>query len=99
MTAPAWDELDPPRIVYVPRPIETAEQAAALPIGTVATSVQADLPSSAVKAFGGEWTPTTGVFLNDRHMIGWTALVPAEVYEGPGGHGPSWYIQADEYDR
>lgn len=94
MTAPAWDELDPPRIVYVPRPIETAEQAAALPDGTVATSPE-DYPAE--KAPGG-WANDAQAFTYPQ-MIGWTALVPAEVYEGPGGHGPSWYIQADEYDR
>lgn len=93
------DELDPPRVAYVPRRIDTPEQAAALPDGSMAylddfDAYGAPSRSVAVKHRGSWWA-------DDRELpvAGWTALVPAEVYEGPGGHGPSWYIQADEYDR
>lgn len=95
MSTPAWDELDPPRIVYVPRLIETAEQAAALPDGITLTHEKYWPCEKVGDLFvGNDWHMS-----KPANVVGWTALVPVEVYEGPGGHGPSWYIQADEYDR
>lgn len=87
------------KIVYVPRPIETAEQAAALPDGSMAYLDTVDAYGTPCRDVAdkhrGEW------WSSDRELpvTGWTALVPAEVCEGPGGHGPSWYIQAPEYER
>ncbi|MCW1805291.1 hypothetical protein [Brachybacterium squillarum] len=62
--------------------IETAEQANALPIGTIAKD--GDL-SVAVKAEDGHWARTDVAdglpMMSDRSMVGWTALVAVEAEE------------------
>ena len=69
-------------IVYVPRLIESAEQAEALPIGTVATFAAPGLVTAAVKNAG----PLPGWWCGDARVPvgvqpGWTALVPIEAEE------------------
>lgn len=67
--------------LYRPVLIETAEQAEALPIGTVAVFAQNGMPSTtAIKLAG----PLPGWWLGDERVLpwevrGWSALVPIEV--------------------
>ena len=76
-------------ILYKPVPIETIEQAKALPVGTFATryvndglsprremSVREDREDSAIK-----WWHGFGGYTSHEPMIGWTALVPIEAGE------------------
>lgn len=64
------------RTVYVPRLIESAEQAEALTIGTIAL-----LPFGyRTKTTGGWWeTPTGGGLDESRAVVGAQALVPIEA--------------------
>ena len=65
-------------IVYVPRLIESAEQAEALPIGTMARtySVAHDI-EVCVKDWDNAWLGTHGPgAFTDLGMVGFTALVP-----------------------
>lgn len=79
--------------IYVPRLIESAEQAEALPEGTVANRVltfestwdTVTQPEVAVKIGVNAWY-STAVDADawdwlDRHLVGWTALVPIEAEE------------------
>lgn len=67
------------RTIYVPRLIESAEQAEALPVGTVALSDD----WMARKVQGGGWSMIwpPGAHTTMRFVIGWTALVPIEAEE------------------
>lgn len=76
--------------LYRPVLIESAEQAEALPVGTVVQRiVPVDVgkpePYAGVKFARNTWfTTSTTLDLRDaldRHMIGWTALVPIEAEE------------------
>ena len=64
--------------LYRPVLIESAEQAEALPLVTLATA--GHIPRIARKSRPVQWDSTGGSFGN-RHMIGWTALVPIEAEE------------------
>ena len=64
--------------LYRPVLIESAEQAEALPVGTLATT--GHIPRIARKSRPVQWDSTGGSFGN-RHMNGWTALVPIEAEE------------------
>ena len=69
-------------IVYIPQLIKTAEQAEALPVGTVATFSAPGLMTAAVKNDG----PLPGWWCGDARVpvgkqVGWTALVPVEAEE------------------
>lgn len=67
--------------IYVPTPITSAEQAEALPVGTVAAFAQHRTPSTtAIKLAGA----LPGWWLGDERVLpwevrGWTALIPVEV--------------------
>lgn len=88
--------------------IESAEQAEALPVGTIAKD--GDL-SVAVKAEGGHWARTDVAdglpMMGSSSMVGWTALVAHEVHErkvrargeiGPGiGDGTMLYIDFSKH--
>ena len=67
--------------LYKPVLIESAEQAEALPIGTVATH-RYHWP---LEKFQGVWQYCDGVF-DHRDMVGWTALVPIEAEEETREH-------------
>lgn len=96
--------------VYVLVPITSVEQAEALPIGTIAHRVLTfestrdtyEQPEVALKVGRNAWYSNAvdddAWDWLDRHLVGWTALVPVEVYEGPGGHGRSWYIEHPDFD-
>ena len=68
--------------LYKPVLIESAEQAEALPVGTLARD--GDL-SVAVKAEDGHWARTDVAdglpMMGSSSMAGWTALVPIEAEE------------------
>ena len=67
--------------LYRPVLIESAEQAEALPEGTVATS-ELFAPEVFVKVGPNEWFGTHGPgTMTDLTAIGWTALVPIEAEE------------------
>lgn len=74
------------RTVYVPRLIESAEQAEALPNGTV-VSIEKPWGDTTRREVGtkdhGEWWGSDcGVnFLGAEGLVGWTALVPIEAEE------------------
>ena len=77
-------------VIYVPRLIESAEQAEALPFGTVAKRAKWHESGeqdhySAVRVGYNEWFTTSDTADRQdslsRHMIGWTALVPIEAVE------------------
>ena len=80
--------------IYVPRPIESAEQAEALPIGTVA--VLWDGPhviqhATLTSARRGPWDMDMHGY--EHHLfVGWTALVPIEAEE-------EWAVRYDEPDE
>ena len=68
--------------LYKPVLIETAEQAEALPEGTVATS---EFGFAREKWCGG-WTGADDDALYDHlHMLGWVALMPIEAEEETTG--------------
>ena len=74
-------------VIYVPRLIESAEQAEALPEGTVVKRARKDgIPEVAIKydddADGESWLGTLDRYWSDHMMVGWTALVPIEAEEG-----------------
>lgn len=62
--------------LYRPVLIESAEQAEALPEGTIATSPE-DYPA---EKFQGGWANDAQAF-DHRQMVGWSALVPVEAEE------------------
>lgn len=68
--------------IYIPRLIESAEQAETLPAGTLAKD--GDL-TVAVKAEDGRWARTDVAdglpVMGSSSMVGWTALVPIEAEE------------------
>ncbi|MFI8778238.1 hypothetical protein ACIGH6_14295 [Brachybacterium paraconglomeratum] len=73
------------RTMYVPRLIESAEQAEALPRGTVATYGEKSAKLTAHHV-GNVVTPADAWLVMDElmpsaEMIGWTALVPIEAEE------------------
>lgn len=74
------------RTVYVPRLIESAEQAEALPTGTLARHSEGAGMDHAHKIaampglMGSHWVSSMGVESNAA-MVGWTALVPIEAEE------------------
>lgn len=43
----------------------------------------------------GNWLYDYGEILDGDKA---TVLVPVEIYEGPGGHGKSWHIDAPEFE-
>lgn len=76
--------------LYRPVKIETAEQAEALPIGTIALlgpERPAAFENAAAVKVGPEttsegveiWLVCSQSTADDAHMVGWTALVPIEV--------------------
>lgn len=67
------------RTIYVPRLIESAEQAEALPTGTVA--IHPPHPSGAVRVeYGDGWQEAGDEETADHeYMVGWVALVPIEA--------------------
>ena len=68
--------------LYKPVLIETAEQAEALPVGTVATHPEF-FPMEAFQADEGTmWTGFDRDIVEPEDMVGWTALVPIEAEEG-----------------
>ena len=69
--------------LYLPVLIESAEQAEALPIGTVATDLGSTIISAAVRTDVGLGWFVSGDEMTDmhEHMVGWTALVPIEAEE------------------
>ena len=69
--------------LYRPVLIESAEQAEALPIGTVATDLGSTIISAAVRTDVGLGWFVSGDEMTDmhEHMVGWTALVPIEAEE------------------
>ena len=68
--------------LYKPVLIETAEQAEALPVGTVATHPEF-FPMEAFQAGEGTmWTGFDRDIVEPEDMVGWTALVPIEAEEG-----------------
>lgn len=87
--------------IYIPQRIDTAEQAASLPNGTIAIEpdAEADRFSLMRVTYDGLdcWITDKKIYTID-FPVGWEALVPVEVTEGPGGHGRSWYINAPEFD-
>lgn len=74
-------------IVYIPQRIETAEQAEALPVGTVASLYDPSfgdpaIDLAALKVAGNSWSYTSDdEQFADADMAGWTALVPIEAEE------------------
>lgn len=85
--------------LYRPVLIESAEQAEALPVGTVAT-VTGGADAAVRVAFGNGWS-VSGDELTDasEHMIGWMALVPIEAEEEwKTLHEGAWHLKADEDD-
>lgn len=87
--------------IYTPRVIETIEQAEAAPENAVflldgkdvASKGRFDPGSGACRVWiaGGDGYHTTETILAEYQV---TYLAPTEVFEGPGGHGRSWYIDA-----
>lgn len=71
--------------LYRPVLIQTADQAAALPIGTVAEYHDEDSwRDVAVKVARNDWRSAgsdPGMDWSDAYLIDWTALVPVEVEE------------------
>lgn len=66
------------RKIFVPVLIETAAQAEALPVGTVAI-LGWGLGSDLRTRTNGGWITRTGSALPSSEMISWTALVPVEA--------------------
>ena len=70
--------------IYVPRLIESAEQAEKLPAFTVARYIDGDV-RAAIKTIDGLWESILGFHGEEAHFpedfIGWTALVPIEAEE------------------
>ena len=75
-------------VIYVPRLIESAEQAEALPASTVARYIDGDV-RAAIKTIDGIWESIPGFYGEEAHFsedfIGWTALVPIEAEEETTG--------------
>ena len=69
--------------LYKPVLIESAAQAEALPVGTVATDLGARIVSAAVRTDVGLGWFVSGDEMTDthEHLVGWTALVPIEAEE------------------
>ena len=88
-------------VVYVPRLIESAEQAEALPVGTVAFDRPrgGGIPEASVKSDDGSWTGTLdgGKPYEAPQMVGDYALVPIEAeeeYVAPDAITYSRYVTA-----
>lgn len=80
-------------ILYKPVQIETAEQAEALPLGTVAFAHTPLRGDCYTKYDFDNWEGARrGLGSPDASMVGWTALVPIEAEE-------EWAITADVMDR
>lgn len=77
--------------LYRPVLIESAEQAEALPVGTLAKD--GDL-SVAVKAEDGHWARTDVAdglpMMDSSSMVGWTALLPVEAHTQDPAPVPGW---------
>ena len=71
-------------ILYKPVLIESAEQAEALPVGTVAT--HPDYWPREKGSLLGSWEGP-GDAMQNAEMVGWTALVPIEAEEEHGARG------------
>ena len=84
--------------IYVPRLIESAEQAEALPDGTIAT-VEED-PAPYYK-FDGRWHWGADGGFAARSPVGMTALVPIEAEEEwtVGQEDPSWAPGTESWAR
>ncbi|GAA1327543.1 hypothetical protein GCM10009592_14480 [Brachybacterium rhamnosum] len=69
--------------LYRPVLIETAEQAEALPVGTVAHIDVFGGPRryAAVRTPGGDWYLGGREYHEHTSMVGWTALMPVEAEE------------------
>lgn len=93
-------------MVYIPRLIESAEQAETLPVGTVAVRLDdqgrvwtANRRCRCEEPGCGAWFSTDWDSAETHaNVVGASALVPVEVIEGPGGHGRSWYINAPDWE-
>ncbi|MGP5376358.1 hypothetical protein ACTXM8_10235 [Brachybacterium alimentarium] len=92
--------------IYIPRLIETAEQAEALPDGTLAHGRWPDRQygDGLVKKIGGAWMPksVTGIGLAPSNaLVGWTALVPIEAEEEwtVGHDAPAWAPGTETWAR
>ena len=72
--------------LFKPVLIESAEQAEALPVGTVVKRARGSgIPEVAIKydddVDGESWLGTLDRYWSDHMMVGWTALVPVEAVE------------------
>lgn len=83
--------------IYIPRLIETAEQAEALPRGTVAYRSVIGGPAryAATRTPSNDWYIGGREFQEHDFMVGWTALVPIEAEEewtamGEDSDGDPW---------
>ena len=93
--------------LYRPVLIESAEQAEALPVGTVATHRIG--PGAAVRVGYGLGWSMSGEEMSEHHshMLGWTALVPIEAEEETrerdarpirSMNDPRWKSPFDDHD-
>ena len=75
-------------VLYKPVLIESAEQAEALPRGTVAIRHDSDWRDAAVKLFDNAWQEASAEdwATSNGEMVGWTALVPIEAEEETRDH-------------
>ena len=81
--------------LYRPVRIETAEQAEALPEGTVAI-LGWGLGSDIRTRTSNGWITRTGSVLPSADVVGWTALVPVEAEEETVACGDDWSIPTHE---
>lgn len=75
-------------VLYKPVRIESAEQAEALPRGTVAIRHDGDWHDAAVKLYDNAWQEASAEdwATSNGEMVGWTALVPVEAKEETRDH-------------
>ena len=75
-------------VIYVPRLIESAEQAEALPEGTLARHAAGSGMDHAhkVRPLGRDLWMAVGGNCTNAEMIGWSALVPIEAEEETREH-------------
>ena len=101
--------------IYVPRLIESVEQAEALPVGTIAWDRDPAMSDQYSIAEKGEpwsdeaqgvddppwWIGRGQDGATDAQMIGWTALVPIEAEEEwtVGQEDPSWAPGTESWAR
>ena len=82
-------------IVYIPQRIESAEQAEALPAGTLAWHLEGTGVDHAHKVaplpghHEGGWITLAGYAVNFQ-IIGWSALVPVEAHTQDHTPTPGW---------